>query len=44
MNIFIQDITAERPEREDAEDAKTIALSLGVPLRKLCVSAVKNSL
>src|SRR5258708_35962143 len=41
MKILIQDLTAEA-QREDAEDTETIALSLGVPLRNLCASAVKN--
>jgi hypothetical protein len=40
MKIFIQDLTAEA-QREDAEDAEIIALSLCVPLRNLCASAVK---
>ena len=40
LKILIQDLTAEALS-EDAEDAETIALSLCVPLRNLCASAVK---
>jgi hypothetical protein len=41
MKTLIQDFTAEA-RRKDAEVGETIALSLGVPLRNLCASAVKN--